>query len=213
MKLSVFDGTSESGLTDLSAALSSVTDMEIGPDDVLYLSSGNALYRMDGGTLVLHTTLPGDETTTLVLDSSTWGLVANSDYDRRFYKINPDGSFEDILKENYHWFGLGFAVDNTGKVCFNYEGVVCVDSAGDEVWTSYSYELEFDRANLAYTTWGENIQRWDPGTDPVSLITESAGAGVQGILELNGSVYTGSDLYGVAYTRDKLGRITNRLFL
>jgi YD repeat-containing protein len=151
-KISVYDGTSENSLVDLPTGLGSVFDMEIGPDDSLYLSVGNTLYRVEAGTPVVHATLPGEATTRLMLDSSTWGLVANSDYDELFYKINPDGSVEDILKGKLKFFGEGFAVDNTGKVCFDYEGIVCADSAGNTVWPDYwSDQLEFDHANLAYT--------------------------------------------------------------
>lgn len=210
MNVSLFDGTTESALVDLTTELTNVSDMEIGPDDNLYFTSENRVYQLAGTALVLHATLPGDANTHIVLDSSTWGLVANSDFDNQFYRVNSDGSFENILNGIYNYFGTDFAVDNNGYVCFNYEGVVCVNQAGDEIWKSYNGGLEFDSQNTAYTAENDNIMRWDTDTDFVSLITESTGTGVQGIMAINGATYTGSDLYSVSYTVDKLGRVKEK---
>ncbi|MCG7940360.1 MAG: PKD domain-containing protein [Candidatus Thiodiazotropha lotti] len=210
--LSTFDGVNENALVDLSSALVEIGDMEIGADDNLYLTSGNTIYRLNGTDVLLHTVLPaGDLTTNVVLDSSSWGLVANSDADENFYRINTDGTFEDILNGRYHDYDPGFSVDNIGNVCFNFEGIVCADQNGNEDWKEYwGDSLEFDAANLAYISHGENISRWDPGVDPVSIITETTGTSVQGVMQITGTAYTGSDLYSVAYTRDKLGRVTEK---
>ena len=210
--ISTFDGISENVLVDLSAVLTVIGDMEIGADDNLYLTSGNIIYRVNGTDVLQHTVLPaGDLTTSVVLDSSSWGLVANSDADENFYRINTDGTFEDILNGRYNYYDPGFSVDNSGNVCFDFEGIVCADQNGNEDWKEYwGDSLEFDSANLAYISHGENISRWDPDVDPVSLITETTGTSVQGVMQITGSAYTGGDLYSVAYTRDKLGRVTEK---
>lgn len=214
------DATGDRRLADLTAL--AVTDIEVGPDDQVYLALDTALYRLDSaGRPILFVALPPDATG-LTLDASAWGFVAYAAGNGTFYQVHPDATATVLLNS----YGGAFALDPRGTLCQFTDGWFCFARDGRRFGIAANASLQFDVAGLGYTDAPDNVLRLD-GTTKTPLIT-TAGSPPQGgtltlIASANPTAYTADYAYDandrvvraarrfgaeVAYAYDALG---NRL--
>ncbi|VAW87327.1 hypothetical protein MNBD_GAMMA17-1579 [hydrothermal vent metagenome] len=211
-RLTTFDGAIETEVIDLAGAgLAFINDMVVGPDDLVYIASAPDIYRLAGNIVVLHTTLTGGDpeaggVSFITLDSSNWGLVADGGYGVGFQRILSDGSTTPLFQRG---FRSKFSVDSTGTVCYPGESTVeCRQLDGTIIPLPFSSNsLKFGADNSLYHEAADsNVHRWAAGNDTPLIVATSTP--VQGELQLSGA--TGGTLYSTTYTRDKLGRITQK---
>lgn len=208
MSLSIYDGTTEIPVLDLATAgLSTVSDIEMGLDGRVYIASERNIYRIENDSLVLISTLP-DGNQVVMLEHSTWGLIANGGVGDFFYRIHPDGTLE-TLRSSETWLSTDFALSDGGTVCWTDEGPVCSlinDPSAPWDWQNFiSDSMAFGADGVLYYSDLNNIYRHE---NDISQPILSGGQTVSGILRLSGSL--GESLFSVNYTRDKLGRITEK---
>jgi RHS repeat-associated protein len=143
------------------------------------------------------------------LEHSAWGLVANGGYESNYYRILTDGTLE-TLSASETWNIPDFALSDDGVVCWQDEGPVCTlinDSSAPWDWMQYwSESIEFGADGYLYYVDTDNLFRDEDG-EAVAIL--SGGQGAVGTLRLSGSL--GESLFSVSYTRDKLGRITEKV--
>ncbi|MEW8692874.1 MAG: hypothetical protein AB2535_17685 [Candidatus Thiodiazotropha endolucinida] len=209
VNLTVYDGTQVTPVLDLaSAGLTSVSDMEIGLDDLVYIASDNNIYRVELNNLVLIVTIPNNGWD-VSLEHSAWGLVVNGGPGDYFYRIQPDGTLETLINSET-WTNTDFALSDNGEVCWRDEGPVCTvindPQAGWDWMSFFADSMEFGTDGALYYADIDNLYRYENGTSTPVL---SGAQGVVGTLRLSGSL--GGELFGVSYTRDKLGRITEKV--
>ena len=207
--LSVYDGISEQTMLNLaSAGLSAINDMEIGPDDQVYFLSGREIHRFEGSSVAHIATLPAGDNPGR-LEHSAWGLVANGGYGSNFYRVLGDGTLETLIVSET-WGNPDFTLSDDGVVCWQDEGPVCTlinDPQAPWEWLQYwSESIEFGADGLLYYVENDNLFRDENGAG-VAILT--GGQGVVGTLRLSGSL--GDNLYRANYTRDKLGRIIEKI--
>ncbi|MEW8052519.1 MAG: RHS repeat-associated core domain-containing protein [Candidatus Thiodiazotropha sp.] len=209
MNISVYDGTQETVVLDLaSAGLTSVSDMEIGLDGLVYIVSVNEVYRIEGNNLVLMVTIPngGWEVS---LEHSAWGLVANGGGGDYFYRIQPDGALETLINSET-WGNSDFALSDNGEVCWRDEGPVCTvinDPYAAWDWMPFFADsMKFGPDGALYYADIDNLYSLENGASTPVL---GGAQGVVGTLRLSGSLE--GELFGISYTRDKLGRITEKV--
>ncbi|MEW8288793.1 MAG: hypothetical protein AB2697_22665 [Candidatus Thiodiazotropha endolucinida] len=208
MNLSVYDGTQETPVLDLaSAGLTTVHDMEIGLDSLVYIASGNSIYRVELNSLVLVVTIPNNGWD-VSLEHSDWGLVVNDAGDY-FYRVQSDGALETLINSQT-WNSADFALSDDGVVCWRDEGPVCTvindPWAGWDWMSFFADSMEFGPGGALYYADIDNLYRLENGTStPVLGIAQ----GVVGTLHLSGSLE--GELFDISYTRDKLGRITEKV--
>jgi RHS repeat-associated protein len=212
MVLSSYDGDQETQIIDLSAAgLTEVTDIEMGLDGLVYIASDSDIYRIEGNSLVQVSTLPNDAPAQS-LEHSAWGLVVNGGSNDYFYRVQSDGTLE-TLRSSDTWNGPDFALSDDGTVCWTCwtdEGPVCTvinDSNAYWDWQQFFADsMEFGADGALYFADTDNLYRHENGaSSPVLSGTQST----SGTLRLSGSL--GEELFSVGYTRDKLGRITEKV--
>ncbi|MES9894740.1 MAG: RHS repeat-associated core domain-containing protein [Candidatus Thiodiazotropha endolucinida] len=182
--------------------------MEIGLDGLVYIVSVNEVYRIEGNNLVLMVTIPngGWEVS---LEHSAWGLVANGGGGDYFYRIQPDGALETLINSET-WGNSDFALSDNGEVCWRDEGPVCTvinDPYAAWDWMPfYADSMEFGPDGALYYADIDNLYRLENGASTPVL---GGAQGVIGTLRLSGSLE--GELFGISYTRDKLGRITEKV--
>ncbi|MCU7850503.1 MAG: hypothetical protein KZQ89_21520, partial [Candidatus Thiodiazotropha sp. (ex Lucinoma kastoroae)] len=208
MNLSRYDGNAESTVLDLAiAGLVTVSDIEMGLDGQVYVASERNIHRIEGGSLALVSTLP-DGGQAVSLEHSAWGLVANAGVGDYFYRIQLDGALE-TLRRSETWISSDFALSDGGTVCWRDEGPVCTlinDPSALRDWQQFFADsMEFGPDGALYYGDLDNIYRHYSGINEPIL---SGGQTVSGTLRLSGSL--GDSLFGVGYSRDKLGRITEK---
>ncbi|MBT3010992.1 MAG: hypothetical protein KME41_04630 [Candidatus Thiodiazotropha sp. (ex Lucina pensylvanica)] len=208
LNLTVYDGVQETSVLDLvSTGITSVSDIEIGLDEQVYVLSGRDIYRVASGALTHISTLP-DNYQEGSLEHSAWGLVANGGEGDYFYRIHPDGTLETLINSNT-WNNSDFALSDDGVVCWVDEGPVCTvinDPLAPWDWLQFFADsMEFGSDGVLYYADIDNLFRYENGASTPIL---SGSQGTIGILRLSGSL--GDTLYGVSYSRDKLGRITEK---
>ncbi|MBT3053448.1 MAG: hypothetical protein KME69_01095 [Candidatus Thiodiazotropha sp. (ex Codakia orbicularis)] len=208
MNLSVYDGMQETPVLDLaSAGLTSISDVEMGLDGLVYIASDHDIYRIEGTTLVLLSTMPNGGWAES-LEHSAWGLVVNGGPTDFFYRIQPDGTLETLISSDT-WSSMDFALSDNGVVCWRDEGPVC--TVINDPWAGWDWmpffadSMEFGPDGALYYADIDNLYRHENGTSTPVL---TGAQGVEGTLRLSGSL--GGELFGVSYTRDKLGHITEK---
>ncbi|MBT3022617.1 MAG: hypothetical protein KUF77_01450 [Candidatus Thiodiazotropha sp. (ex Lucina aurantia)] len=209
MNLSVYDGLQETPVLDLaSAGLMSVSDVEMGVDGLVYIASDHDIFRIEGNNLVLISTMPNGGWA-VSLEHSAWGLVVNGGPGDYFYRIQTDGTLETLINSET-WSNPDFALSDNGEVCWRDEGPVCTvinDPQSGWDWMSFFADsMEFGSDGALYYADIDNLYRYENDT---SIPVLSGVQGVVGTLRLSGSL--GGELFGVSYTRDKLGRITEKI--
>ncbi|MEW8506354.1 MAG: RHS repeat-associated core domain-containing protein [Candidatus Thiodiazotropha sp.] len=209
MNLTVHDGTQETPVLDLaSAGLTSVSDMEIGLDGLVYIASDHDIYRIEVNDLVLISTMPNGGWAES-LEHSAWGLVVNGGPGDYFYRIQTDGTLETLINSET-WSNPDFALSDNGEVCWRDEGPVCTvindPQSGWDWMPFFADSMEFGTNGALYYADIDNLYRHENGTSTPVL---TGAQGVVGTLRLSGSL--GGELFGVSYTRDKLGRITEKV--
>ncbi|MCU7921341.1 MAG: hypothetical protein KZQ88_01410, partial [Candidatus Thiodiazotropha sp. (ex Dulcina madagascariensis)] len=122
--LSLFDGVSENLVLDLATAgLTSVSDIEIGLDGLVYLTSGRSIYRVEGDQLVsLGTLTTGFADLDARLEHSAWGLVVSGGQDDYYYRINADGTLDRLRESQVYG---DFSLSDQGVVCWPSEFTAC----------------------------------------------------------------------------------------
>ncbi|MCU7907003.1 MAG: hypothetical protein KZQ76_14420 [Candidatus Thiodiazotropha sp. (ex Epidulcina cf. delphinae)] len=208
MRLSRYDGQAETPVSDLTAAgLATVSDIEMGLDGRVYLTSGRAIHRMESGNLVLVATLSDGEPA-ITLQHSAWGLVVNGGQQDYYYRIQPDGALE-TLSRSETWINHDFALSDDGAVCWRDEGPVCTlinDPYAPWDWQPFFADtLAFGPDGALYYALSDNLYRHENNADQPLL---TGGQTVSGTLRLSGSL--GESLLSISYGRDKLGRITEK---
>ena len=208
LRLTVYDGTSETELIDLGlAGLTRVDDLEVTPAGQVYVAVGLTIYRVENGALVLHSTLPGSPEIPPAtrLESSAWGLVASGGFGVGFRRIEADGSTTALFDINRE---SDFALDDAGTVCYPDLGsVTCVAADGSQSSLALATgSLEYGPDGALYHATGDNLHRWASGTD--TALIQTVGTPVQGVLQLSGTA--GGAWYSASYSRDALGRITQK---
>lgn len=207
MLLSYFDGINENQIVDFATAgLTRVSDIEIGLDGLVYLTSGRDIYRIESDQVVLLATLTtGYPDLDARLEHSDWGLVVSGGQDDYYYRINADGSL-DRLRES--WDYDGFALSDTGIVCWSIEGAECAPVADPSAPVDYinvpSYSMDFGPGDDIYYAGWNNIYRHSASGDEPLINTQN----ISGILRLSGDL--GGSLYDINYVHDKLGRIIEK---
>ncbi|MEW8657323.1 MAG: RHS repeat-associated core domain-containing protein [Candidatus Thiodiazotropha endolucinida] len=208
MNLSVYDGMQETPVLDLaSAGLTSISDVEMGLDGLVYIASDHDIYRIEGTTLVLLSTMPNGGWAES-LEHSAWGLVVNGGPTDFFYRIQSDGTLETLISSDT-WSSMDFALSDNGVVCWRDEGPVC--TVINDPWAGWDWmpffadSMEFGPDGALYYADIDNLYRHENGTSTPVL---TGAQGVVGTLRLSGSL--GGELFGVSYTRDKLGHITEK---
>ena len=187
----VYNGVDNIVVADLSGL--SIQDMEVGPDDQVYLTSGNLIYRIESGQAVEFSTLLG--ATYLWLDSSSYGLVA--DTGNAFYRINSDGSSTIILQgSNYG----DFAVGPDGEICWDIEGYGCdqLDGSPGRWIGGDSMSVEFDPTGNLYFSTPDNVFRWGSATH-TPLLTGSFSEIITGTLIVNAQIISESAQSSYSY--------------
>ncbi|MES9969102.1 MAG: RHS repeat-associated core domain-containing protein, partial [Candidatus Thiodiazotropha sp.] len=207
MNLNVYDGTQETVVLDLaSAGLTSVSDMEIGLDGLVYIASLNDIYRIEGSNLVLIVTIPNGGWE-VGLEHSAWGLVADGGGGDYYYRIQSDGTLETLI--NSETWNSDFALSDNGEVCWRDEGPVCTiindPHAGWDWMPFFVDSMEFGSDGALYYADIDNLYRFE---NDMSTPILGGAQGVVGTLRLSGSI--GGELFGVSYARDKLGRIKEK---
>jgi RHS repeat-associated protein len=202
-------GDQESQVIDLTASgLTSVVDIEMGLDGLVYIASEQDIYRIEGSVLTHVSTMPNNAWA-MSLEHSAWGLVVNGGSDDYYYRIQPDGTLETLINSET-WNGEDFALSDDGVVCWSDEGPVCTvinDPGAFWDWQQFFAEsMEFGADGALYFADTDNLYRHENGASTPVL---TGANGITGTLRLSGNL--GGELYDVAYTRDKLGRITEKV--
>ncbi|MBT3037525.1 MAG: hypothetical protein KME37_01170 [Candidatus Thiodiazotropha sp. (ex Codakia orbicularis)] len=208
LNLTVYDGVQETSVLDLaSMGITSVSDIEIGLDEQVYVLSGRDIYRVASGALAHISTLP-DNYQEGSLEHSAWGLVVNGGEGNFFYRIHPDGTIETLINSQT-WVSSDYALSDDGVVCWVDEGPVCTvinDPQAPWDWLHFFADsMEFGLDGALYYADIDNLFRYENG---VSTPILSGSQGTIGILRLSGSL--GNTVYSVSYVRDKLGRISEK---
>lgn len=167
-RVSVYNGSTNNLVADVSAL--GITDIEAAPDGTVYFANNTGtLYRLQGGQAVTFATLPVSGETRL--EASNFGLVAH--VDRDFYRVNPDGSSVLLFISGY---GPDFSLDDAGTICYQDEGIVCRDLAGNENWLPFSAaSLESSPVGVLHYVNPDNVYRWN-GSQSIPLISGTATA-------------------------------------
>ena len=221
LTVTAYDGVSETPVFDLAAAgLITFNDMEFGPDGDLYvvgvISAGDRtrLYRVTSSTTLsdeIALPIEGDRYPSPTdLASSAWGLAVKTS-GGYYYQVFPDGSFTFLFQELSPRGAYGFGLDDAGTVCIIplSANVGCHQSDGTiqtMPFDTTSLEMVGD-GTIYYIDAGSNINRWfaDTATPLLSVITMPT----QGELQVAGTL--GGALYAASYTRDALGRISQKV--
>ena len=218
------DDSADVLINDLSA-LSSVDDLEAGPDDLLYLASVGDVYRLQpDGTLSSYASVVAEHAD-LILDASSWGLVVADRLSRSFFQLDPVDGGTTLLFQVVDRL-VDFAVDEDGRVCvvhqvllaslaetvtLDSDGLLCQSADGIQTQIAVPNDvlalnsLAFDGANRLYYGVASNVKRVE-GATASNLITAEQSSTV---LVLGGSA--GETSYAEKYSRDKLGRINRKL--
>jgi RHS repeat-associated protein len=209
MILSRVIGDQETQVIDLATAgLSSVADIEMGLDGLVYIASEQDIYRIEGNVLTHVSPMPNNAWA-MSLEHSAWGLVVNGGSDDYYYRIQPDGTLEALINSET-WNGEDFALSDDGVVCWADEGPVCTvinDPGAFWDWQQFFAEsMEFGADGALYFADTDNLYRHENGASTPVL---TGANGITGTLRLSGNL--GGELYDVSYTRDKLGRITEKV--
>ncbi|NIU76997.1 MAG: hypothetical protein GWN71_26600, partial [Gammaproteobacteria bacterium] len=223
--LSVWDGAGEQAVDELGA-YAPISDLEVGPDDAVYFygegPDGAGLYRLvpASGALGLHATVPtGFSTGGVTLDASAWGLVAFGD---AFYRVQGDGTVAELHRPgDVFRIDPSHGVDAGGRLCYlsglEVPQVTCRAADGTlAALTDYGTALAgvgFDGAGRLHVATEDNVYREDLGGGLIdgTAVSGTLGIGIEaiaGTLSLDGTA--GAMLYAGAYTRDQLGRITEK---
>lgn len=200
-QVSGFNGEFAEVLFDLAdLGIQSVSDIEAGPDDALYIAAGSTIYRYDGSAPAPLVTLPASGASVVYLEHSDWGLVANVSGEF-FYRISPAGDVEQLIQSSA-WGS--FALNSLGVVCWPSEGTVCrkLDDSTYFDSINYSPTIEFGRDDAFYYVSGSNLYRQVGGVEEAVITSTSV---VTGAMELSGNL--GEGVYQATYVRDELGRI------
>ncbi|MCU7806000.1 MAG: hypothetical protein KZQ96_22720 [Candidatus Thiodiazotropha sp. (ex Lucinoma borealis)] len=207
MALSYFDGASENLVIDLTTVgLTSISDIEIGLDGLVYLTSGREIYKIENDQVVsLGTLTTGYADISTRLEHSAWGLVVSGGQSDYYYRINTDGTL-DRLRES--WDYNGFALSDSGIVCWAIEGIECAPIDDPNAPVEYtnvpSSMIDFGPdGSLYYASW-DNLYRDGDAVDEPLINTQI----INGILHLSGDL--GGGLYEASFVRDKLGRIKEK---
>ncbi len=100
-----------------------------------------------------------------------------------------------------------FAVDDAGTICYaNLGNVTCRATDGSQTTLAITTTtaLEYGTDGALYHSSADNLHRWEGGSDSALLVTTP----VQGELQLTGTA--GGAWYSASYSRDALGRITQK---
>ena len=213
--ITTYNGTVESPFADLAAAgLTYATDIEVGPDGSVYLIGGAGgpagIYQVTGSGSVSAIPLPDPTDPPSQLASSAWGVVVSTGLGN-YYHVLTDGSLQSLFQafssfRNAHTFGI----DDVGTICWvNFQApATCRQSDGTTASVAFTTQSLAIGGNGAiyYEVGNNNVDRWYADASSPLL---ASGTPVQGELQLAGA--TGGDLYAVNYTRDALGRITEKV--
>lgn len=178
-----------------------VADIEVGPNDALYLSAGDTVFRLSAtGDLVTHARLAG--ASVIRLDASAFGVIATGD-DRSFVRVLPEGGVAPYATLSAATRAFALAPD--GSLCFDaLETWRCRAPDGALVDLPFAGQTgQFDARGRLHLTTFDNLYRLD-GDTPRPLI----GAGAPRAVRLAGSA--GSRLYTARHQRDRLGRLTQQ---
>ncbi len=219
-----YDGTTDTPIANLSGYI--VDDIAIGPDNKLYISSVNTLYKLEQNPIDpnitdinIHATLPVG-TSDLKIDQNATDLVVLSRITGEAYNITTSG----IISSR----GLPFS-GITGEFSVGDDDTICIvtDSSGLAVigdipalgavincsnQTIYPLNNQITSVylvgNTIYYSDASNIYQHTTAGD-IALISAGASTITPGSLIINGQVSALS--YKMDYARDKLGRITQKI--
>ena len=221
-----FDGTTESLLVDFSS-VDEIGDIASAPDGYLYAIATDGIYRISSdGSYLLHDYYGSDGLTfdaqNASLESSEWGvvlhIVQNTPIYHPYYRINADMSLDMYAHIGFGYGpayagGRGFTLTNDGIVCYDYEGPLCRNMAGDILWGFDVAGIPWDAmlvdssAGNVYFSTGNNIYQLNVDGTTTALINATLPP-VQGTLLVTGQINYSE--WQVNYQRDKLGRITKK---
>lgn len=218
-----YDGIQDQMVTDLSTYL--LNDMEVGSDGNVYLANGNQILRVDqNGDVTTHATLPVYELATLTLDATNTSVIARYNY-RDSYRVDMTGT---VTSWESNYGNMGDIAVSRDETVHCHVGYIEYVALGDfpfydnqvTCWEIGVYEeqniapagqmynsVEFDAAGRIYMSAETNLYRYDNNV-ATSLLRVGVTA-AKGTLYLSGSA--DSSPYNVQYSRDKLGRITEKV--
>lgn len=179
----VHDANGDRQVLDL-ISLGYASDMQVGPDNAVYVAVGGDIYRVTPqGTASHFASVPvsaplagfrpvqvaalGNEVIaalvrgsgTLALRSSRFGLVAEDVNGGKFYRVNPDGSVTSLTYVTT-FSGSEYAVDPTGTVCIPGSAITCYHADGTHASISFNTRsVQFDATGVLYAGTGDNVYR------------------------------------------------------
>jgi len=217
----VYDGIQDVALVNLSGY--PLSDMEVGSDDRVYLAGGNQILRLEAdNTLSIFATLPVDATN-LFLDSHGTAVAVASANNTTFYIVGADSTVT-TWQSALDMVGP-FATGANGRLCYTKAQVLaalgdfppggniiqCIDPDGSTPWYypdgGNVGAIEIDASGKLYYDNGRDIW-WETDLDSASILPYGITL-TQGTLTLNGIAGSGS--YAESFSRDKLGRITQKV--
>jgi RHS repeat-associated protein len=221
-----YDGTTEALQASITGFIDDIVIESSGR--VLITANGNEIYEIQGNTATLVATVPFSSFFGIRIQSSTWGTVVMADLAevQRFYRLNTDGTL-DVLFDVSAGPQSEITLNAQGDICYisGFQEILCRSQSGTVrtvagfVNEGESYaSLKFDPNNILYYAkssifTGNQLLSYDSGvTTTLNFNLDNSADVITGVLTLAGNAGGGVNnaTYSVNYTRDKLGRITQK---